>query len=125
MSASLSSRKQQGARVLVTAPLAALPRQPGRQLRTCVACSSQLQQLEAVVQQRAAEVAAPAAAAAVQAPRQPEQAPAERWMPASWLSGWKGTGSLLLSFGAVAGGSGLMGARGAGQRRAPRKLCCL
>lgn len=32
----------------------------------------------------------------------------ERWMPASWLSGWKGMGSMLLSLGAVTGG-GLLG----------------
>lgn len=54
----------------------------------------------AAQQQHAAEAADVDAAA---------PAPHERWVPASWLSGWKGAGSLLLSLGAVTGG-GLLGA---------------
>jgi hypothetical protein len=117
LSNSLASRKQHGHRVLATAPLLALPRQPGRQLRTGLTCSLRPQQQEAVVQQREAEERASEPLPSVQAPQQQqgqlEHAAAERWMPASWLSGWKGAGSLLLSFGAVTGG-GLMGAWGAG-----------
>ena len=48
------------------------------------------------------------------APQQPaealeqQQQHGERWMPASWLAGWKGAGTMALSFGAVTGG-GLLG----------------
>lgn len=66
-------------------------------------------------QQQAAPPPAPLAAAPPAAQPQQEQpqqveAAAEQWMPASWLSGWKGTGSMLLSLSAVTGG-GLLGAR--------------
>ncbi len=53
--------------------------------------------------------ALPAAAAAAAEVQDVAAKQHERWMPASWLSGWKGMGSMLLSLGAVTGG-GLMGA---------------
>jgi hypothetical protein len=46
---------------------------------------------------------------AMQQPSTSHAANSVRWVPASLLSGWKGTGSLMLSLGAVTGG-GLMGA---------------
>jgi hypothetical protein len=46
--------------------------------------------------------------AAAPSEQQQQRRPDERWMPASWLSGCQGAGTMLLSLGAVSGG-GLLG----------------
>lgn len=79
-----------------------------------LACAAQRQDGGGAGGQQAGAPAPPATLQQQQRPeqQQPEQqqpAAAERWAPASLLSGWKGAGSMLLSIGAVAGG-GLLGA---------------
>lgn len=82
--------------------MAASPRQQEAEAEAPAAAAA-CEQLAAAPSDAAAAAAADAAAAEVAAAPRPE-----RWMPASWLAGPQGAGSLLLSLGAVTGG-GLLG----------------
>lgn len=104
-------------------PLSAcLPRVWRPVRRHGVQCSAHLNQGPA----SSSAEAASRLAAPVQDSQQPaahkQQEAGERWMPASWLSGWQATPTLLLSLGAVSGG-GLLGAA-AMRRLQMHGRCC-